>query len=84
MAVTMSNWRELRNDGWYNDIGYQMQDEIRRHTYLTTGPRTKLDDPGWNRCTCGWQGYWCEFHPHVTDQLRELVMKWHEDQECNR
>lgn len=30
--------------------------------------------PGWHHCTCGWEGYWSGFHPHVTDHLRAVVL----------
>ena len=71
--MSLSDWRENRETGWTSDIGYALQDVLRDHTYLVHTPSTKAGDPGWHPCSCGWEGYWSEFHPHVADHLRAVV-----------
>jgi hypothetical protein len=67
-----ASWRASREPGWHQDIGYQLQDVLRAHQYSRSSSRP--DDPGWLACSCGhWQGYWCDFHPHVADELRVVV-----------
>lgn len=39
------------------------------HRYLYTHDTRRPDDPGWNKCICGWEGYWCEYDPHVSEQI---------------
>ena len=73
VKIDLAAWRKGREPGWTRDIGYRLQDELQRHSYRYDRP--KPDDPGWNYCTCGWEGYWCEFNPHVADHLREVVIK---------
>lgn len=68
-------WRESREPRWYYDIGYKMQDELLRHRFEINDHGEKPDDPGWHVCSCGgWEGYWCDWQPHVTDGLRALVV----------
>lgn len=76
MAENPSAWRENRQPGWHRDIGYALQDEVRAHRYDYSTKGSKPDDPGWHACRCGWEGYWCDFEPHVADQLRALVVPW--------
>ena len=73
-----ASWRAARDHpGWYNDIGWQLQDVLTAHHYRSDRPGTeKVGDPGWHPCTCGWEGYWSAFKPHVADHLREVVIRW--------
>jgi hypothetical protein len=66
-------WRENRGPGWYEDIGYQLQDVIRGHRYEYGRKGSKPADPGWHECSCGWEGYWSAFEPHVADHLRAAL-----------
>ena len=66
-------WREDRRTGWYEDIGYALQDVLREHRYAIERGGGKPDDPGWHECTCGWEGYWTNFQPHVADHLRAVT-----------
>lgn len=62
-----SRWRNNRDPGWGNDIGYAFQDTLNGHRYTPGAPGV---------CSCGrWQGYWVDFHPHVADQLRDVVIR---------
>lgn len=67
-------WRDDRGPYWFADIGYSIQSELRSHIYDYTNRGDRLDDPGWHVCACGWQGYWVDFHPHVADRLRALLL----------
>lgn len=69
----MSAWRESRDPRWTQDIGYQLQDALARHQYEYPSRGSKPGDPGWHACSCGWEGYWSDFHPHLADELRVLV-----------
>lgn len=66
-------WRRQRGPDWQHDVGYQLQDVLRAHRYDYDRKGSKPDDPGWHACTCGWEGYWSSFHPHVADHLRAAV-----------
>lgn len=44
-------------------------DELRKHYYDTRTRGSKPDDPGWHPCTCGWEGYWCDWQPHVAEKI---------------
>jgi hypothetical protein len=44
-------------------------DELRRHHYDTRDEGANPSDPGWHACTCAWEGYWCDYHPHVAEQI---------------
>lgn len=46
-----------------------MLDEVRQHYYDVFAKGTKPDDPGWHSCRCGWQGYWCDYEPHVAERI---------------
>lgn len=74
----------MGNDEWrvntratksYNDIGYAIQDVIDSHSYRYDLKGDKPDDPGWHECSCGWEGYWAGFNNHVTNCIREVVVK---------
>lgn len=39
------------------------------HQYDTAKKGSKPDDPGWHACSCGWEGYWCNWQPHLADVL---------------
>jgi hypothetical protein len=67
-------WRESRELGWWRDIGYILQGVLQDHRYVYWVSGSKPDDPGWHACSCGWEGYWSAFHPHVADHLRAVVM----------
>lgn len=70
----LTAWRESREPGWFRDVGYALQDVVRRHRYVIDMKGDKPDVPGWHPCSCGsWQGYWCDFEPHVADHLRTVV-----------
>ena len=43
-------------------------DVLDAHRYLYDGVA-----PGWNSCSCGWQGYWSQFNPHVADCVVEAL-----------
>jgi hypothetical protein len=44
--------------------------ELRRHHYDLSDRGSKPDDPGWHRCDpCGWEGYWCDWQPHVAEHI---------------
>lgn len=66
-------WRQNRAQGWFRDVGYGLQKVLGEHRYLDVQRGSKQDDPGWHPCTCGWEGYWSAFHPHVADHLRMSV-----------
>jgi hypothetical protein len=66
-------WRANRAPGWTKDIGYALQTIVRSHRYEVRLPGAKPEDPGWHPCSCGWEGYWSAFEPHVADELRALV-----------
>lgn len=71
----LGTWRQNRSPGWTKDVGYALQDEVRRHHYDLRNCGSKPGSPGWHACTCGqWEGYWSGFHPHVTDHLREVAV----------
>lgn len=44
-------------------------DELRRHDYDYRNKGEKPDDPGWHACRCGWEGYWCDYQPHVAERI---------------
>lgn len=68
----LNSWRDNREPGWYNDIGYKIQDALRKHLYQDW---IRIEGKvGWHACKCGWEGYWCDFEPHVVDYLREVVV----------
>lgn len=74
--LVRSAWRWNRERGWFHDIGYTLQDVLRTHRYDTRTKGSKPDDPGWHECSCGaWEGYWSDFHPHVADHLRAVVVQ---------
>src|SRR5690554_2077631 len=73
----LTSWRTNRAKGWTKDLGYVIQDQLRRHDYLIGRKGEKPDDPGWNECRCGWEGYWSGFHPHVADHIREALLSAH-------
>ena len=72
-TVDLETWREVRGSGWFKDYGYELQDVLRHHRYDYNRKGAKPDDPGWHACTCGWEGYWSGFEPHVADHLRAVV-----------
>lgn len=72
--VDLEAWRENRERFWYLDVGYSLQAVLRAHRYDTRTRGTKPSDPGWHPCSCGWEGYWSSFEPHVADQLRSVVV----------
>lgn len=70
----LSEWREDRSKYYFQDIGYLLQHVVRSHRYESRNRGTqRLNDPGWHPCSCGWEGYWHGFEPHVADELRALV-----------
>lgn len=72
----LSAWRENRDGKWFRDIGYALQDVLQGHRYEIRKKGSKPDDPGWHECSCGaWEGYWSDFHPHVADHLRAVVVQ---------
>lgn len=42
---------------------------LRNHRYDIGAKGSKPDDPGWHVCSCGWEGYWCDWQPHVAEQI---------------
>lgn len=44
-------------------------DALRAHHYDYRDKGEKPTDPGWHRCSCGWEGYWCDYQPHVAEQI---------------
>ena len=44
-------------------------DELRKHYYDIRLKGSKPDDPGWHECSCGWEGYWCSWQPHVAERI---------------
>jgi len=45
-------------------------EELRRHRYDLANKGSKPTDPGWHACSCGaWEGYWCDYQPHVAEQI---------------
>lgn len=71
----MTAWRDNREPGWHKDVGFALQDVLNQHQYLYERKGTQPDDPGWHECSCGWEGYWHGFNPHVADRLREVVVE---------
>lgn len=45
---------------------------LRQHRYDIHDRASKPTDPGWHACSCGWEGYWSDWHPHVADRIRAL------------
>lgn len=70
-----SRWRLNREKGWQKDIGYLLQDGIRSHRYEDRRIGSRPTDPGWHPCSCGWEGYWSSFEPHVADGLRKILVE---------
>lgn len=81
-AVTsdLDAWRVNRDGDWALDVGYVLERVLSSHTYLDHKPPV-AGRPGWNACTCGWEGYWPGFHPHVADHLRAAVQAHKADPE---
>ena len=48
-------------------------DELRRHLYDTRDRGSKPTDPGWHVCSCGWEGYWCDWQPHVAEKITKAL-----------
>jgi len=70
----LSSWREDRSKYYFRDIGYLLQHVVCSHRYETRNRGSQRpSDPGWHCCSCGWEGYWSAFEPHVADELRALV-----------
>lgn len=48
---------------------------MRQHYYkVQERTATKPDDPGWHACTCGWEGYWSDYQPHVAaEQIKHVI-----------
>ena len=67
-------WRETREPGWYLDLGYLFQDILNSHRYDYRRKGSKPDSPGWHECSCGWEGYWTSFNPHVANHLRAAAL----------
>lgn len=70
----LSAWRENREGEWFRDIGYAFENALSQHQYDIRRRGSKPEDPGWHECSCGWEGYWSDFHPHVADHLRARVI----------
>lgn len=69
------SWRESRENRWYRDVGYELEQVIRLHRYEHHLKGEKPDDPGWHECSCGtWEGYWSSWHSHVADHLRAVAL----------
>lgn len=51
------------------DKEYIILTALRKHQYRYNAKTRRPDDPGWNACDCGWEGYWCDFHPHLTEEI---------------
>jgi hypothetical protein len=47
--------------------------ELRGHRYDTSDRASKPHDPGWHACSCGWEGYWCDWQPHVAEQIAAVL-----------
>jgi hypothetical protein len=60
-------WTDLSKDDEY----WAVLTVLRKHRYDYTKNATssRPGDPGWNVCDCGWEGYWCNFQPHVAEEL---------------
>lgn len=48
-------------------------DELRSHLYDTRTRGSKPEDPGWHACSCGWEGYWVEWQPHVAHEITRAL-----------
>lgn len=59
--------RERRDDGWLR------AEALRAHYYDIRDRGSKPEDPGWHVCTCGWEGYWIDWHTHVADILEPVA-----------
>lgn len=70
-----SRWRQNREKGWQKDIGYLLQDVVRSHRYELWENGTEKSGTGWHPCSCGWEGYWSSFEPHVADELRKILVE---------
>lgn len=46
---------------------------LREHRYDYRDKGAKPDDPGWHRCSCGWEGYWSGWQPHVAENVTQTV-----------
>jgi len=56
------------------ELEWLLLDELRQHIYRTDRPGVgRAGDPGWHPCTCGWEGYWVDWHPHVATLLAAVI-----------
>lgn len=55
---------------------WMVLDMLRRHHYDTRDRGGKPDDPGWHVCSCGWGGYWSDFHPHLAERIVKALGDW--------
>lgn len=58
--------RERKSETYYASL-----DALTAHVYRYDAPTSRPDNPGWNACSCGWEGYWCEFHPHLASVIEK-------------
>ena len=53
-----------------DDVEYAVLTVLRHHIYRTDRQgNERPDDPGWHPCTCGWEGYWSDYQPHVASHV---------------
>ena len=52
---------------------WALRDALGAHRYDYRTKGAKPDDPGWHACTCGWEGYWCEFEPHLAQEALDAL-----------
>jgi hypothetical protein len=72
-TIAPEAWRDNREPGWFNDLGYKFDDILNSHRYEYDLKGARPDDPGWHECSCGWEGYWHGFNDHVANELRAAV-----------
>ena len=59
---------------------WPLLDVLRGHVWRSdVDGDLRVGDPGWHACSCGLQGYWSDFHPHLAAELA-VVVGWGVDE----
>lgn len=52
-----------------SERAYKILDVLDAHMLDDGSVYATVDRPGWRTCSCGWSGYWCDWHPHVAETI---------------